>query len=315
MRTAWDCELIPLKEIAIAKLEAAEKGMSEKRDYAHGYKCEDYSQEESERFESKVLLDRCEDYLPEVPAPAGVITAGVDVQGDRLEIEILAHGVDDETWSLDYAVLPGDTTLPGVWNDLDKLLKTEYKHQSGNRLHIAATCVDSGYRAKEVYAFTADRWRRRIVASKGSSQLGKPLITGPVRLKIGNQRVPLITIGTDTAKDTLFEHLSLAEYGPGYCHFPKHYTKKYFDQFGTEISVEKIVKGRMVHEWNKVSGNARNEAIDLRVMNMAAIAWLNPNMQKILDDLNNYEFIKEEPEEKKNKQAARSAPEVSAGFY
>jgi hypothetical protein len=44
----------------------------------------------------------------EFPAGAFVVTAGADVQGDRVEIEFVAWGPGEESWSIDYRVVMGD---------------------------------------------------------------------------------------------------------------------------------------------------------------------------------------------------------------
>ncbi|WP_419636776.1 terminase gpA endonuclease subunit, partial [Thiolapillus sp.] len=47
------------------------------------------------------------------------LTAGVDVQRDRLECEVVAWGRDKISWSVDYQVLDGDTAQLEVWQKLD----------------------------------------------------------------------------------------------------------------------------------------------------------------------------------------------------
>ena len=51
-----------------------------------------------------------------------MLTAGVDVQGDRLEVQILGFGAFEEVWAVRYEVLPGDPAQRGVWDLLDGVL-------------------------------------------------------------------------------------------------------------------------------------------------------------------------------------------------
>jgi phage terminase large subunit GpA-like protein len=71
--------------------------------------------------------------------PAGVLflTAGVDVQKDRLVYEVVGWGRGKRTWSIDAAVIPGDTsdsTDKGPWSQLAALLDRTYPHENGVEL-------------------------------------------------------------------------------------------------------------------------------------------------------------------------------------
>ena len=59
-------------------------------------------------------MARREEY--DFPVPDGlVLTAGIDVQGDRIEMEVVSwSGEDEESWNIDYIVLPGDPSHPDV---------------------------------------------------------------------------------------------------------------------------------------------------------------------------------------------------------
>ena len=283
---SWNSRFVSLSKVVSAYLQGQSDEMK-RRDFFNAHKAEPWTEETSEALDAKALVDRREPYGPEIPAQAGLLTCGVDVQQDRLELEVVAHGANDETWGVEYRVLPGDTSLPGVWHDLAKYINGSWTHASGAEMKLGACFVDSGYRSKEVYNFTFNRFNRHVIATKGYSVPGKALITGPKKHRIGNRKIHLISIGTDTAKDTLFDHLAVEKPGHGFCHFSMQYNEKYFEQFTTERRYTKFVKGHAVHEWRKTNNNARNEAIDLRVLNIAAKVYLNRNIEKPVDDLNN----------------------------
>jgi phage terminase large subunit GpA-like protein len=57
-------------------------------------------------MDERVLWNRCEPFAAEAPEGVTLITAGVDVQADRLELEIVGWGRDEESWSVAYHVLP-----------------------------------------------------------------------------------------------------------------------------------------------------------------------------------------------------------------
>ena len=59
------------------------------------------------------LYDRRESYKVGTVPPGGLfLTAGADVQKDRIEVEITAWGRGKESWSVDYRVFEGDTSRP-----------------------------------------------------------------------------------------------------------------------------------------------------------------------------------------------------------
>lgn len=73
-------------------------------------------EESSEAPEWQRIYERRDVYAQGVVPRGGLfLTAGVDVQKDRLECEVVAWGRNKESWSVDYIVLDGDTARPDVW--------------------------------------------------------------------------------------------------------------------------------------------------------------------------------------------------------
>ena len=91
------------------------------------------------------LMVRREQYGPRLPKDVAVLTCGVDVQDNRLELEIVGWGWSEESWSIDYHVLYGDPSTPELWAELDQVLSRQYEHERAiPNLGIMAVCVDSG---------------------------------------------------------------------------------------------------------------------------------------------------------------------------
>mgnify|MGYP003650866700 CR=1 FL=1 len=240
---------------------------------------ETWEAEQGDGIEPHFLMKKAEDYSKD-PLPEGVlvITAGVDTQIDRLELEIVGWGHGEESWSLQYQVLLGDPNRPEVWEQLDEVLAQTWRTVSGVEIGVASTGVDSGGASTQaVYDYIAPRQGRRIWAIKGSSQAGRPVAGRPSKVDKG--RVSLIPVGTDTAKDLLFSRLRIENHGAGYCHFPKHYDEEYFLQLTSEKAVQTYKKGVPKREWRKI--RQRNEALDCRVYAMASLKFLNPQMKQI----------------------------------
>lgn len=236
---------------------------------------ETFEVEQGEVVEPHAIMARAEDYGSD-PVPEGVkvITAGVDVQGDRLEAEICGWGDNEESWSLQYLTMLGDPNRPEVWDQLDEALEQTFLTQNGVELRISAACVDSGASTASVYNWIAPRQGRRIWAVKGVSQPGRPIAGRPSKVDKG--RVSLIPVGTDTAKELIMARLKITERGPGFCHFPRAYEEEYFYQLTSEKAIQTYHKGVPKIVWRKI--RTRNEALDCRVYALAALKFLNPQM-------------------------------------
>ncbi len=217
------------------------------------------------------LALRRERYAAEVPRDVGVLTAAVDVQGDRLELEVIGWGKSEESWRISWEQLPGDPGREEVWQALEGRLTRAYRHEGGAYLHIAACCIDSGgHHTEQVYRFVRPRQGRRVYATKGLAQPGRPLLGRPSRAnKLG---VRLFPVGTDTAKDLLFARLKITQPGPGYCHFPDVFDHEFFAQLTSEKAVTRYYKGRPIRSY--VKQRPRNEVLDLEVLNLVALASL-----------------------------------------
>ncbi len=120
-----------------------------------------------------MLLQRKESWGNEAPEQVVVVTAGIDVQGDRLEIEVKGWGVGEESWSLDYKQLFGDPAQEAVWQELDTYLQRPVKSKTGVFLNIACACIDTGgHHTQAVYEFCKTRAVRGIFPIKGMSHAG-----------------------------------------------------------------------------------------------------------------------------------------------
>mgnify|MGYP004441179183 CR=1 FL=1 len=88
-----------------------------------------------------------------------VLTAGVDVQDDRFEVEIVGWGVGKESWGIRYQKIYGDMLKEQVWEDLDAFLQTVWCKKDGTALRIISCCIDSGgHHTDQVYRFTKERY-------------------------------------------------------------------------------------------------------------------------------------------------------------
>ena len=238
--------------------------------------------------EAESLIARREGYDPlRCPAKAGLITAAVDVQDDRIEILVIAWGSQDEFWFLNHETVPFDPSTPRAWSDVTELLSRQYPHPSGHILRIEAVCIDSGgHFTQTVYAFCArhEKQGRRVHAIRGVGGEGKPIWRlSQEKLKKG---VRLWLVGVDDAKTVIYTRYATLNPGPGYVHVHEGITEKQCAQLTSErAETDYNAQGFPVRTWKKPQG-ARNEMLDMAAYNLAARASLNVDIDARLMALN-----------------------------
>lgn len=226
--------------------------------------------------------------------PRGVLflTAGVDVQKDRLVYEVVGWGRDKRSWSIDTGVLPGDTSdlKNGPWLQVDALLTRSFAHVGGAQLAIAMLAVDSGYNTQTVYAWGKRHPMNRVIAIKGTDDakilIGSP---SPVEVTVAGRKLKrgykVWPVATNIAKTELYGWLGLPTptreeveavgdqqaFPPGYCFFPEH-GEDYFRQLTAEQLVpHKNRRGFTTFTWELIPGR-ENHILDSRLYARCAAA-------------------------------------------
>jgi phage terminase large subunit GpA-like protein len=209
-----------------------------------------------------------------LPDGAAIITVGADVQSDRIEAEFVAWGVGERSWSIDYAVLWGDTSRDEVWQAFDRLLSRRFRHpRTVGDLPVHAAAIDAGFRTDRVLSFTQTRAARRIWAIKGRAGSGiKPWPARPPKPRRGGVS-PVHIVGVDAVKQTVMTRLRMTEPGPGHIAFPSDRDREWYMQLTSERLVRKYQAGRPRLEWI-ADRTIRNEALDARVYATAALHGL-----------------------------------------
>lgn len=264
-------------------------------------------EERGEKIEPEGLEARSEEYKAQIPAGGVFLTAGVDMQMDRLECEIVAWGVGEESWSIDYKILWGDPLGGEVWGELEDYLQQSWTHETGRELAVQATCVDTGGTSgmtQAAYDWLRGRTGRRIFGVKGVAGWGRAIVEKMQRKQSGRnaRKVDLFLVGVDEAKLIVSRRLattleSKTGSGPGVCHFPVDRNKEWYRQLTAEKLITRYVKGQPVREWVKAD-RARNEATDCRVYATAALKIMMPNLRRLTDRMTPTETPKEAPKPK-----------------
>jgi phage terminase large subunit GpA-like protein len=255
--------------------------------------------EPGERVDEDEIAKRKEPYvykspqgimLPcEVPDGVVILTAGVDIQDNRAEIEVVGWGKEWESWGIEYSAIYGDPSGSEFWKQLDEYLQRTWSYGDGTEIGITTACVDSGgHHTSDVYKFTKPRESRRIYSIKGQGGDGVPMVARSTQNT--RNRAMLFILGVDEIKGKVLSSLKIHTAGPGYCHYPlssdlddehkRGYTGEYFRGLVSERRIIKFKKGFRKYEWEKKSGT-RNEPLDCRVYARAALAILNPNFNAL----------------------------------
>ena len=226
--------------------------------------------------DAEALAARAEPYTPsDLPRGVRCLTAGADVQKDRIEVQIIGWGEGDEAWTVAYYVIHGGTAAPDAWADLDAVLFKKYRTEDARELVIRAACVDAGYQSAAVFNFCKKRQlSRRIYAVRGlaSHVSRRPIWTGTPSRAGPQGREQVFPIGVDTAKEAVYAALKNGRPGPGYVHFPSivDFGPEYFAQLtAEEVQLTKGRGGSIRREWILPLGK-RNEALDTFVYALAA---------------------------------------------
>ncbi len=246
-------------------------------------------QESGEAPDWQRLYDRREVWNPgTVPRDGLLLTAGIDVQRDRLEASVWAWGRDRRSFLVEHRVLDGAPHRPEVWASLRAMLAERWVHATGHRLSIAMAAIDSGdgLTTAEVYDFVRKGAAVRLIAVKGQEALraaiGAPTATEIRRNGRRKGGVKVWPVGASFLKGETYAWLRLdrptAEsgeaYPPGYVHLPVHAAG---EEVCRQLTAERLVartrrNGYRRLEW--VKSRERNDALDCRVYARAAAAAL-----------------------------------------
>lgn len=239
------------------------------------------------------LREKSLDY-PEhrIPESAFVLTAGVDVQHDRLAVVIRAWGRNEQSWLVYWGELHGMPSQHDdqVWKTLEKLLWTPIPHVAGGGLTVAATSIDSsdGQTSDAVYKWAQRNARKGVSAVKGASSYDAPIYKIPTkekhayRTKAQDYGVKVLIVGTQKAKDLLIGssentgRIRLSGNAVGAMNWYSGVRHDYYDQLLSEVKApHRQLKGRLV--WQKKAG-VRNEALDCEVYALHASRHLKVHL-------------------------------------
>jgi len=242
-------------------------------------------EEKGEKPQHDALYSRREEYaIGTVPREVVFLTAAVDVQGDRLECEVMGWARNRERWSIEHKVIAGKPSDDSTWDDLGNFLESSFFNVDGIEMGIMKCGIDSGFATQSVYNFCRRYDPSRVFPLKGRSDL-QTMIGTPSSVDLKSQitgkkirrGIRIWPVGVNLIKTEIYGDLQkeapesiLDGFPKGFIHFPQ-YDEEYFLQLtAEERRVEKDNKGFAKIAWHKM--RERNEILDLYVYNRAVSA-------------------------------------------
>lgn len=220
-----------------------------------------------------------------IPEEVLVIVCGADVQGNRVEAEVVGFGLNGQSWGLGVYIFHGKPDSPEPWDAFDKILQNEYVRPCGRKMRIVRTFIDSKYRSDCVKSYTRERAKLGVFSCYGSTVLGRSITSRPKKTRYQ----VLYEVGTNEAKSLIYQRARLKKneedgsYPHGYMHFPVGfgYNESFYQQLLAEkVELKKASDGDYYEAFSNPD-RLRNEALDRRVYAMAAERSLNPLYERI----------------------------------
>ena len=225
-----------------------------------------------------------------VPAGGLFLTAGADVQKDRIEVDVWAWGRGLESWLVDHIVIDGGPEHAETWAELGRLLGRTWPHAHGAQLGLAQARDRHRLRVARRLCLGPPRRHAQVAPIKGVEGFNRAApVVGPTLVDVteGGKKLRrgarLWTIAVATFKSETYRFLRLAaptdeeiaegaKFPAGYVHLPRGAEAEWVKQLvGEQLVTVKTKRGFSRLEWQKL--RERNEALDCRVYARAA-AWI-----------------------------------------
>ena len=223
------------------------------------------------------VADRKQAYAQgQVPQGVNVITAGVDVQKNRLVYVVRGWGKDYESWLLDYGEFWGETDKPAVWQRLSTLSQTVYE-----LIPLSWIAIDSGYQTAMVYDFC----RQHPAVSfptKGHDYLDKPFYKATLDVngqgKARHRGLSLWHFNSDQMKSWVHGRIEWPVDQPGGFWLPEDISEDYCQQL---VAEERMVKPNGKAVWVKVKKD--NHYLDAEALSYLAVRILSSSCPQVIE--------------------------------
>jgi phage terminase large subunit GpA-like protein len=249
-------------------------------------RAENYTYGEVPEVESKIIdgIERYDGGL--------VLCGGIDVQGDRIELHVVAFGKGMQSWSVDYRIFYGDTSNidDPCWIALDEHVYSKTYRICGVEQLISMCAIDSGFDPKfmrrdkdyaekshVVYDFVSER-QDKFIAIMGSDDTKMLSLIKETRVQTHYRLTKRYNVAVSLAKEIIMSNIDKLG-GSRAIHFPKNMLvdgiktlvpDQHFKQFLSE-RYQEISPGK--YGWEKIF--QRNEVLDTFIYARAAAEYRN----------------------------------------
>lgn len=203
------------------------------------------------------------------------VTAGIDVQDDRLELMFMGHEHYGGMVVLDYVILRGDMTQPEIYKQMAaEVLSARFR--CGNReLPVLAAAMDTqGHHTVNVHKFLQANKRSNIFFGINGTANTFEIADKPGHSK-GNKDWIFYSIGSNVFKQKIFS--AIRNYDQERGAFKIYAEARLPEDFSKQLTAEKMeikrIDGRDMITFTNAK-KARNEALDCSVYALAAKAYI-----------------------------------------
>lgn len=212
-----------------------------------------------------------------LPAAGFILTAGVDCQEDRTEVQIVGFGPQFTRWVIEYITIPHHIRSDECRAALDALLKATFRTELGRKVALDALAIDAGAYTDDVWEWAMKHPYTRVIATKGATSQNAPPLKRMEFDKRADRRAARRKrqgwmVGVSGLKGEFYARLDVADPGQrGHVRFAAGLGDEYFRQLTAEVRVlKRSTAGVMISRWVVAEAGRRNEALDTMLMAEAA---------------------------------------------
>lgn len=270
-------------------LDAQRSGEEKLRPFVNTRLAETYATISTESVTAEALRDRQETYFegeePKIPEQILGLIVTADPQIDRIEAGLYGFGLGEELWLLKYYRFDGSPEYDDVWNDLHKLIESEFPHELGIGMPVASAMIDMGYKQSRTIDFVM-RFPdgRRVYAVKGAKGPGAPVVGRTLQTPTEPQW-PYIPVGRTATYRLLYDRIKNGTPGKGKIHWNHNVPHDYFTQLANAECVIEWRAGTKQEVWKPKNKNDREEAIDIKRYALACLRKLDIQYDEAVKNL------------------------------
>lgn len=235
----------------------------------------------AQKPDEHVLMQYSEEWpIGHISEKVLMLTLGVDVQKDRLEAMLVGWGRNRQAWVCNYWTLPGDTARieAQCWQDLDKIISSEYMREGGELMRITVTAIDQQFLTDTVIGFCDQFQYHKGTVDGVYPVLVREQMQGTVKKQESNIATPILAMADQPLKKTIYDLLRKRPHGDGTYPFSYiHFSHEYGIDFYKQLTSEEFVSEKDKHGRTKTiianTKQRRNEVLDTLKYNYGAFIY------------------------------------------